>query len=1024
LVGEKQNYIFFPEIFFMSAMPPALENPEIVGINNLKPHCSLFPFRNKQLAIADHLKKSSYYLCLNGEWQFHWAKNPDQRPEDFYLPHYDRSKWSRIKVPANWQLEGFGTPIYTNIKYPHEKTPPKIQAHYNPVGSYFRTFVLPGSWLENRVVLHLGGVNSAFFVWINGKEIGMGKDAKTPVEFAVTDYLIPGENTIAIQVYRWNDGSYLEDQDMWRLSGIERDVYLYPEPKAAIEDYFFQPDLINDYADGAFKLAIQMRGELAEKRVKVELFDLKDRLAFAQVRDAATELSFHGIVKDVKKWTAETPNLYRLLITIKTEEEIFYSSFIGFRKVEIINRQVCINGQAILFKGVNRHEHDRITGHVVSEESMLADIQLMKQNNINAVRTSHYPNHPYWYQLCNQYGLYVVDEANIESHGMGALWNEGYQLETTLGNHPAWTKAHLDRTIRMLERDKNHPSIIIWSLGNEAGSGINFRTTAAWIKNRDPGRLVQYEQAWTEDYTDIVVPMYPTITQMKEYLAMDDPRPYVMCEYMHAMGNSGGNLADYWTLIEAEPQLQGGFIWDWLDQGLLTTLPDGRKQYAYGGDFGPEEVPSDEDFCLNGVLFPDRSPKPIFHELKTVYQNFKFQLKDSSKRLIKIGNLHSFTSSEAFDFKYQIREDGLLIYEDSLFLPSIIAPQAEQMVVLPAFQIELQKDKEYLVDIHVFTKDQKGLVPAGHLVASGQLYWQAATQKLCYQKEESPLRLRHLETEVILEGVAFSATFSKANGKLTDYQYGTHSLLKKPLSPNFWRTPTSNDRGYRMQDELKIWQHIDQDRQLSTFEIEQRPGEIVINTVSQLAAKQGCLRLKYRINGKGHIQVTCHFAKAAGLPELPRFGMRFQLPAAFDQLEWYGRGPHENYQDRIASAFIGRYKSAVKDLSVPYIYPQENGYRTDVRWMTISNQDGVGFEISADEPLGIGAAHNSLEDYAVGHRHSTAILPKNFVEVYIDWKQMGVGGDNSWGYRPHLQYRLLEDTYTYSFTIKPYGKRH
>ncbi|MEL7221636.1 MAG: glycoside hydrolase family 2 TIM barrel-domain containing protein, partial [Bacteroidota bacterium] len=885
-----------------------------------------FPYRNKTLALADNFTASNYYLSLNGTWQFKWAKNPALRPVDFHQLAYNHSQWDQIQVPGNWQLQGFGTPIYTNIEYPHEKTPPHIQAHYNPVGSYFRTFQLPQHWASQQIILHFGAVNAAFFVWINGQQVGMGKGSETPVEFEITDYLRRGENTIAVQVYRWCDGSYLEDQDMWRLSGFEREVYLYAEPEGRIKDYFFQPDLINDYKDGSFLLDVLLDGHLANKTLHVELYDRQDQLVFSASQKADNQLSFKTEIKEVDKWTAETPNLYYLALTLIGKSNIYYRCQVGFRKIEIINRQFCINGQAILFKGVNRHEHDMHTGHIVSKESMLADIRLMKLNNVNAVRTSHYPNDPYWYKLCNQFGLYVVDEANIESHGMGALWNDGYDLATTLGNDPRWGNAHLNRTIRMVERDKNHPAIVIWSLGNEAGSGVNFQATAKWIKERDSTRLVQYEQAWIEDYTDLVVPMYPTMEQMKEYLALDDPRPYVMCEYMHAMGNSGGNLADYWELIESEPQLQGGFIWDWMDQGLVKQLPDSRTQFAYGGDFGPENVPSDEDFCLNGLLFPDRSPKPIFLEMKAVYQNFKFEIKDISQKLIRIKNLFSFTSSTAFNFSIKVIENGHYIHE-ALLAISPLLPSTITEVTLPDFEINWDKEKEYFLEFYVHTKDQDGLVPAGHLIASNQVLWKKAQSKQEHLSKSDGLSIRETNEKLIVENQLFSASFSKTNGLLDDYIYHTEQLLRKPLRPNFWRTPTSNDRGYKMEEELGIWKNENLDWQLIFFQHEKTPQEVILKVSLQTLDNKCQLKLNYGINDDGQIRVDFHFKKSAELPEIPRLGMRFQMAATYDQVSWYGRGPHENYQDRIQCAFVGNYQAKVNDLRVPYIYPQENGHR-------------------------------------------------------------------------------------------------
>ena len=1013
-------FLLFQVFPLMTQMPDELENPEITGINNLDAHCTLFPYRNADNAKNGDFQKSQHYLNLNGKWDFEWSKSPRQRPLDFYKNNFDRSKWSKINVPADWQMEGFGTPIYTNVKYPHEKTPPKIQEHYNPVGSYFRTFDLPDNWKDQKVVLHFGGVNSAFFVWVNEKQIGMGKGSKTPVEFDVSNFLQNGKNTIAVQVYRWNDGSYLEDQDMWRLSGIERDVYLYVEPKVHIKDYFFQPDLINNYQDGTFNLEIIPAGNFQRKKIKIALKEKKSgKTTFEKNYNLEKKQSIHGELKEVEKWTAETPNLYELTITILGDNPVYYTSSVGFRKVEVINKQVCINGKPILFKGVNRHEHDMKTGHVISEASMLQDIEIMKKNNINSVRTSHYPDDPRWYELCNIHGLYLIDEANIESHDMGSLWNWGYSLDKTLGNNPLWEKAHLNRITRMVERDKNHPSIIIWSLGNEAGSGRNFEKSAAWVKGKDKSRLVQFEQAWTEEYTDLVVPMYPTIEQMKEYLKIGDPRPYVMCEYMHSMGNSGGNLIDYWNLIDAEPQLQGGFIWDWVDQGLLEKLPNGKSHFAYGGDYGPFDVPSDEDFCLNGLVFPDRSPKPILEEVKVAYQPFKFYDEDIKSGKVRIRNFHAFISSTDFDFFYRIIKNGKAIKKEKLLLKEVLNPLEEKIITFDLQKQKLNKIDEYFIEFFVETKSEKGLIPKGHNIAKAQLLLQKAAPKNHFQTTNEKLTLLDREDEIIIEGKHFSVSFSKKTGDVNGYILNSKELFKKPLNPNFWRIPTNNDRGYSMQNELKIWKDINKEKEVTKFDFEEKNSEVFIQTTSKLSNGRGILNVNYRVNSEGELFVNTLFEKNKFLPEIPRFGMRFQMPSEYQQVEWYGRGPHENYQDRKTSAFVGTYKSRVKDFYVPYIYPQENGYKTDVRWIHFINEKGDGLAIIAEETLGIGASHNCLEDFDLEPRHADEIPPKNFIEVCVDWKQMGVGGDNSWGYRPHEEYRLLENKFEYSFVIKP-----
>ena len=1002
-------------------MPHELENPQITGINNLDPHCTLFPFDSEQLAREGRKDPSHNFLTLNGAWQFQWSINPDMRPAEFYKSNFDRSGWDEMTVPADWQMEGYGTPIYTNVKYPFEKNPPFIQKHYNPVGSYYRHFELPETFQDKKIILHFGGVNSAFFVWVNGVEVGMGKDSKTPVEFDITELLSSGRNSIAVEVYRWNDGSYLEDQDMWRLSGIERDVYIYAEPAAHVTDYFFRQKLINNYTDGEFFLDIALDGQLAGVVVDVELTDLSDgTVAFQRQQDASTNMSVFGTVPQVNAWTDEHPNLYELMIRISGREEAFYSSRIGFRNVEILNNQLCINGMPILFKGVNRHEHDMTTGHVVSAESMMQDIVLMKQNNINAVRTSHYPNDPRWYALCDEYGLYVVDEANIESHDMGSFRNRGYSLSRTLGNNPQWQKAHLSRIKRMVERDKNHPSIVIWSLGNEAGSGQNFEKGTTWIKARDKSRPVQYEQAWTEEYTDLVVPMYPTLNSMRQFIASGDPRPYVMCEYMHSMGNSGGNLADYWTLIESEPQLQGGFIWDWVDQGILTHESDGTTRFAYGGDFGPDDIPSDEDFCLNGLVFPDRSPKPILHEVKAVYQPFKFRLDQLNPLSIEIINYHTATNSDLFDFKFQLLKNGNVVQEGTLQLDQSIDPLKSAVIPFPFEGIQ-DGNNEYFINIQAIRRNSTNLLAANHEVATAQLLLNQPqiTQASSHSLSKAKLVTQEVGDNIVVIGKDFSATFAKKEASITRLMYKSRDMLKFPIQANLWRVPTNNDRGYGMHRELKIWRDIMEEAEVVDFSYDNVDAGVQIKTKLALSDERGTITTSYLIQSDGQIAMEMHFEKNPDLPEIPRFGIRLQVPKDYINIEWYGRGPHENYQDRIESAYVGIYKSTVEALHVPYIYPQENGYRTEVRWLKFTDNMGDGIAFQGLPTLGFGASRNSLEDFDSEPRHSADMAKRDFIEIYLDHKQMGVGGDNSWGYRPHEQYRLLDNEYSFRFTLKP-----
>ncbi|MCT4643986.1 MAG: beta-galactosidase, partial [Carboxylicivirga sp.] len=643
------------------------QNPSKVREGKRSPFAWSFPFRSLDKAKENDKTSSAYYQSLNGTWRFKWSVNPTQRPADFYKTDFDVTQWDEIKVPADWQMEGFGTPIYTNVKYPFKMDPPNIPAAYNPVGSYVRTFTVPANWAGDQVILHFGAVNSAMYVWVNGQKVGYSQDSKTPAEFDITKYLNKGKNQLAVEVYRWCDGSYLEDQDMWRFSGIERDVYLYALQKTHIRDFFVKGGLDSKYTNGEFHLDVELANADKASQLDIKLVDNSGQAVYTDKQIIKGQnVSFDKVLPAVKKWSAELPELYTLYIELKNKQGETIdvrTTHVGFRTVEVKNKQLMVNGQPVLLKGVNRHEHNEHNGHVVSKESMLRDITLMKQFNINAVRCSHYPVDPYWYALCDQYGLYVIDEANIESHGMGSWLNDGYSLDKTLGNNADWKQAHLDRTMNMVERDKNFPSVIIWSLGNEAGSGQNFEATSKWIKERDNSRLVQYEQAWLESYTDIICPMYYKIEQMEEFLTMDDHRPMIQCEYSHAMGNSNGNLMDYWKLIRKEPQLQGGFIWDWMDQGIAQTLPDGTKYWAYGGDFGPQDVPADGDFCLNGLTFADQTPKPALHDVKKVYQDFWISASDLQKGKFSLYNESFFRNTAQLELYFEIKSEGRVVQQ-------------------------------------------------------------------------------------------------------------------------------------------------------------------------------------------------------------------------------------------------------------------------------------------------------------------------------------------------------------------------
>lgn len=1012
------------------------EDPSVVGINERAPHPDIVPFRDRAQAVKSDSRTSSFYKSLNGEWKFAWSRNPEKRPVNFYQQNFDTSNWDEITVPGSWQTQGYGTLLYTNITYPFEKNPPRIPHYHNPVGSYKTTFNVPAGWDERKVILHFGGVSSAMYVWVNGEKVGYSQDSKLPAEFDITSYLQEGSNSLAVEVYRWSDGSYLEDQDMWRMSGIQRDVFLYSVPQTHVADYHVESGLDKRYRNGNLNVDLKLKNEGSQSQRGSIQYELLDPTGKQVAQDAqkytisaadSINIQFQKQVNDVRQWSAENPQLYTLLIKYTNEgaQEEIISHHIGFRTVEIKNGQLQVNGKPVLLKGVNRHEHDPVKGHTVSREDMLADVKMMKRFNINAVRTSHYPNDPYWYELCDKYGLYVVNEANIESHGMGVYnySDNGYRMSNKLAENPAWLKAHLDRVRGMVERDRNHPSVIIWSLGNEAGAGENFRKAYEWIHAHDETRPVQYEQAWKEDYTDLVVPMYHRISEMQEYVDSNPDRPMILCEYAHSMGNSTGNLVDYWNLIEREPLLQGGFIWDWRDQGILEELPDGSTYWAYGGDFGPEDTPSDGDFALNGLLFTDGSPTPALWEVKKVYQHLKFDAADLAKGEITIRNTYQFTSSDEFDFRWELQEDGDILQTGALDLDKPIAPGNSRTVEIPVQDLKIDPQREYFLNIYAHTRTATGVVERGHVVAKEQFklpFGEKGTPQL--DNTTGALSLSEDGGNIRIEGNGFTILFDKEGGFLKTYVWKGQHLLEDGLKPDFWRAPTSNDKGDGLPQRAAIWRNVEQQRSLQNLDVEQRSGnEVFISTESVFDKSGSQFNVDYSVYGDGSIKVNSRFNAASDtLPELPRVGMKMELPGEYKNMTWLGRGPHENYQDRKTSAFVGRYSGTVNDQFVPYMTPQENGNKTGIRWVALQDDSNIGLIVeSYSQPLSVNAHQYRQEDLMRGLNYYYQIPRRSMVELHIDLKQRGVGGDNSWGYKPLDKYRLLDSEYDYQFVLRP-----
>lgn len=1013
------------------ADPPDWENEQVVGRNEQPGRATSFPYPNRELAQAAVRETNPWFFSLDGPWQFHWSADPSQRPADFCRPPYDASSWAQIPVPSNWQLHGYGIPLYTNIPYPFRVDPPRVMgeppADYtsfqarNPVGSYRRTFTVPAAWRDRRIYLQFDGVDSACYVWVNGQQVGYSEDSRTPAVFDVTSLLQPRENLLAVEVYQYSDGSYLEDQDYWRLSGIYRPVYLWSTADLHIRDFTVRTDLDAAYRDATLTVETEITNHSGQARNYLLELSLLDDAAqtvaslrlnglAAGPRAAPTRVAPVLQLANPAKWTAETPHLYKLLLELKdgagrTVEVTSHN--VGFRKVEIRDGQLCVNGQPILLKGVNRHEHDPVHGHTISVESMIQDIRLMKQMNINAVRTSHYPNDPRWYDLCDRLGLYVIDEANIESHGMG------YDA-ASLAKDPAWKLAHMDRTQRMVERDKNHPSIIIWSLGNEAGNGVNTEATYGWIKQRDPSRPVQYERAILEPNTDIYCPMYAPIEHLLEYASQPQTRPLIQCEYAHAMGNSVGNFQDYWTAIESHRQLQGGFIWDWVDQGLLRREP--CEHFVYGGDFG--DRPNDGNFCLNGLVNPQRRPNPHAYEVRKVYQSIRVEPVDLSAGEVRICNRYFFTNLNAFVATWELRNNGDSVAAGTLGRLDI-APRSEQKVKLP-LPGDRAADGEYLLTVSFALAEDASWAAAGHRVAWDQLEWPRGERPSLLPGGGGELQVEQSPTEIVVRGDTFQMAFDKANGALLRYEADGTPLLAAPLVPNFWKVPNDNQYRSSYLKTVAPWRRAAEDRVTRNVQCESlADGNVHIAVEAVLPVGEATQRTVYTVHRDGSVGVVAEYAPGQAAPLLPKIGMTLAMPAAFDQVQWYGRGPQETYWDRKTGGEIAVYASRVAALVYPYIRPQDTGNRSDVRWVSLTNASGVGLLIGAEDVLNFAAWPFDMSDLEAA-KHSCDLPVRDHITVNVDYQLHGVGGDDSWGALTHPEYTLPGDRpYRLAFTLSP-----
>ena len=1010
---------------------PEWENPEIFQINREHPRASFYKYADEASALKNESwEKSPFYQSLNGKWQFYYADSVQARPTNFHVEGFDTSGWDEIEVPSNWEMKGYGIPIYTNIKYVFPANPPMIPHEMNNNGSYLRTFDLDKTWTDKDLYLHFAGVSGAMYVWLNGEFVGYNEGSKTAAEFNISKLAKVGKNTLAVQVLRWSDASYMEDQDFWRLSGIERDVYVYAANKITLRDFRAVSDLTNDYKDGVFQLHLKVdnnEGKSAKKNIEIKLLDGEvEVFATAKkenLKSGRNEIKFESIIPNVKSWNAETPHLYTLLMTVNGESTAVK---VGFRNIKIENAQFLVNGKAVLLKGVNLHDHHETNGHVVTEALTKKDMELMKQNNVNAIRTCHYPKNPHFYRMADQFGFYVIDEANIELHGMGAT-NQGLDKDLEKqAVHPAylpsWTNALLDRTIRMFERDKNHASIVTWSLGNEAGNGQNFYTTYDWLKKNDTTRPTQYEGATDYENTDIQAPMYWKIEKMIDYVKNDGKRPLIQCEYAHAMGNSLGNFQDYWDVIEAYPTMQGGFIWDWAEQGILTENEKGEPFYAYGGDLGGFDIQNDRNFCLNGVVNPDRSSKPALLEVKKVYQYVKFKPENLKLGKVKITNFYDFIDLSALDFSWQLLENGIEIANGSLEKLNVAAQNSTVVTIkLPSLE---NKKADYHLNLYAKNAVESPLIPKDYAMAYEQFELQKGNFLPENATAKAPIKIDKTDDFLTLENEHFKATFNRTIGQLEVLDYGNGNIIENGIFANFWRATTDNDFGFKMPQKLGIWKKASKDQLLVAVEDQTADAKNpkVVATYLLPDLKDSKLILTYQFNAEGTIQVEVALSNVdESLPMMPRFGANLILKKDFNQVEWLGRGPHENYQDRKTSALVGNYKANVEALYFPYIRPQENGYKTETRWVDFTNKNGQGIRISAPKLFGFSAHHQYNEDFDEGdeknQRHTTDIVKRDFVSVNIDDAQMGVGGDTSWGATAHKQYQIKAEDKKYSFVI-------
>lgn len=1097
-----------------SKEPPYWQNMSVVKVNKEYPRTEFMSYANREDALSQKFEDSKYYKSLNGSWKFYFVDAYTDLPENVVDSATSTADWKDIKVPGNWEVQGFGTALYVNHPYEFVERDPETllpkkpwptMPEDNPVGVYRRDIDIPQEWLEERMIfLNIGGAKSGTYVYINGREVGYSEDSKNPAEFRINDYVKPGTNKLAIKIYRWSTGSYLEAQDFWRISGIEREVYLWSQPKVSLRDFRVKSTLDESYENGLFNLEMTMAnygvGDLKEDnnyhpipyaRVDLSyvLLDAEDEVVASGKGKVSVKgrgeqyYEFpHAEVSDVNAWSAEQPYLYTLVMTVEDKDQNYKEVVpykVGFRKIEIkenatgnrTDRLLLVNGEPIKLKGVNTHEHNPKTGHYVPEDLIREDFTIMKQNNINTVRLAHYPQSRRFYELASEMGLYVYDEANIESHGM-------YYGKESLAKHEEWQNAHLDRTMNMFERNKNHPSVTFWSLGNEAGDGVNFDATYRWVKNMEKGLLdrpVNYERAIWGFHSDMYVPQYPSAAWLEEAGEQGTDRPVVPSEYSHAMGNSNGNLDLQWEAIYKYPNLQGGYIWDWVDQGIEEEDENGRKYWAYGGDYGKDRA-SDGNFLMNGIVNPDRTLHPAMQEVKYVHQNFGFD-KEGGQYTVK--NRFYFTNSDSYLLKYSLLENGEIVQEKEV--PMQLGPQEETKIKMDLENISFSDQKEYFINFDVYTKEETGGLPANFNVAHDQFRVQKSKAKREYAAGEmGKIKINETDKEVTISAGKANLEFNKEKAIVTSYQVGGKEYFTDGfgIQPSFWRGPTDNDYGNGMPQQLQIWKKASKEFNVTDITTADE-GDHAALKITYLLPAGNLYILDYRLYKDGVMKVNVEFTstsmeaedvevseatqmatsspemeearKESAKLEVPRIGVRFRMPKAMDQVEYYGKGPDENYIDRQSGARVGLYQTTAEEMYFPYVRPQENGHRTATRWVSLTDNQERGLLVVADSTVGFNALRNSVEDFDSEENtdrpyqfnnfssemraanseekaknklrrqtHINDITPQDFVEVSIDMKQRGVAGYNSWGDRPLPQHTIPSDqNYKWGFSIIP-----